>query len=93
MCTAPWTMSVRVGSKLGSLPGGPTSRTPFGMRAPTAVKRSGRFKNSTTWTHTYTSLTGLSKVRVPTLQEKLKATCGRAMLGIPLAMKHLRYHE
>mmetsp|Transcript_1928 Transcript_1928/g.7072 ORF Transcript_1928/g.7072 Transcript_1928/m.7072 type:complete len:568 (+) Transcript_1928:114-1817(+) len=30
------------------VPGGPTRRTPFGMRAPTAVKRSGRFKNSTT---------------------------------------------
>mmetsp|Transcript_11542 Transcript_11542/g.27399 ORF Transcript_11542/g.27399 Transcript_11542/m.27399 type:complete len:226 (-) Transcript_11542:597-1274(-) len=30
------------------VPGGPTRRTPLGMEAPTAVKRSGRFRNSTT---------------------------------------------
>mmetsp|Transcript_24174 Transcript_24174/g.82518 ORF Transcript_24174/g.82518 Transcript_24174/m.82518 type:complete len:580 (-) Transcript_24174:349-2088(-) len=30
------------------VPGGPTSSTPLGMRAPTAVKRSGRLRNSTT---------------------------------------------
>mmetsp|Transcript_20549 Transcript_20549/g.53751 ORF Transcript_20549/g.53751 Transcript_20549/m.53751 type:complete len:387 (-) Transcript_20549:375-1535(-) len=30
------------------VPGGPTSSTPLGMEAPTAVKRSGRFRNSTT---------------------------------------------
>ena len=29
------------------VPGGPTSRTPFGMRAPSAVKRSGCLRNST----------------------------------------------
>mmetsp|Transcript_58387 Transcript_58387/g.186138 ORF Transcript_58387/g.186138 Transcript_58387/m.186138 type:complete len:325 (-) Transcript_58387:545-1519(-) len=30
------------------VPGGPTRSTPLGMRAPTAVKRSGRLRNSTT---------------------------------------------
>ena len=30
------------------VPGGPTSNTPLGMRAPTAVKRSGSFKKVTT---------------------------------------------
>jgi hypothetical protein len=30
------------------VPGGPTSRTPLGMRAPSAANFSGYFKNSTT---------------------------------------------
>mmetsp|Transcript_2650 Transcript_2650/g.4515 ORF Transcript_2650/g.4515 Transcript_2650/m.4515 type:complete len:357 (+) Transcript_2650:1045-2115(+) len=34
-------------SRVFPVPGGPTSRQPLGMRAPTAVKRSGRFRNST----------------------------------------------
>ena len=32
------------------MPGGPTSSTPLGMRAPTAVNLSGFFRNSTTCT-------------------------------------------
>ena len=35
-------------SKVLPVPGGPTNKTPLGILAPTAVKRSGFFKKSTT---------------------------------------------
>ena len=35
-------------SRVLPVPGGPTSSTPFGTRAPSSVKRRGSFKNSTT---------------------------------------------
>mmetsp|Transcript_35703 Transcript_35703/g.43062 ORF Transcript_35703/g.43062 Transcript_35703/m.43062 type:complete len:233 (+) Transcript_35703:1283-1981(+) len=44
----PASPAIAFASRVFPVPGGPTSRTPLGMRAPTAVKRSGLFKNSTT---------------------------------------------
>lgn len=37
-------------SKVLPVPGGPTNRTPFGIRAPTSANLRGSFKNSTTST-------------------------------------------
>nr|ACR35597.1 unknown [Zea mays] len=44
----PASPAIALASKVLPVPGGPTSRTPLGMRAPTAVNLSGFFKNSTT---------------------------------------------
>mmetsp|Transcript_18452 Transcript_18452/g.46685 ORF Transcript_18452/g.46685 Transcript_18452/m.46685 type:complete len:371 (-) Transcript_18452:390-1502(-) len=43
----PASPAMALASRVLPVPGGPTSRQPLGMRAPTAVKRSGRFRNST----------------------------------------------
>mmetsp|Transcript_11925 Transcript_11925/g.32592 ORF Transcript_11925/g.32592 Transcript_11925/m.32592 type:complete len:313 (+) Transcript_11925:1308-2246(+) len=43
----PASPAIALASRVFPVPGGPTSRHPLGMRAPTAVKRSGRFRNST----------------------------------------------
>mmetsp|Transcript_1765 Transcript_1765/g.6354 ORF Transcript_1765/g.6354 Transcript_1765/m.6354 type:complete len:278 (+) Transcript_1765:1299-2132(+) len=44
----PASPAIALASKVLPVPGGPTSKTPFGIFAPTAVNRSGFFKNSTT---------------------------------------------
>lgn len=44
----PASPAMALASRVFPVPGGPTNSTPLGMRAPTAVNRSGRFKNSTT---------------------------------------------
>ncbi|KAA6419045.1 MAG: hypothetical protein FRX49_11008 [Trebouxia sp. A1-2] len=44
----PASPAMALASRVLPVPGGPTSRTPLGIRAPTAVNRSGLFKNSTT---------------------------------------------
>mmetsp|Transcript_1837 Transcript_1837/g.7236 ORF Transcript_1837/g.7236 Transcript_1837/m.7236 type:complete len:379 (-) Transcript_1837:16-1152(-) len=43
----PASPAIALASKVLPVPGGPTRRHPFGILAPTAVNRSGRFKNST----------------------------------------------
>mmetsp|Transcript_38915 Transcript_38915/g.86563 ORF Transcript_38915/g.86563 Transcript_38915/m.86563 type:complete len:232 (-) Transcript_38915:550-1245(-) len=43
----PASPAMALASRVLPVPGGPTSRQPFGMRAPTAVNLSGRFRNST----------------------------------------------
>mmetsp|Transcript_32806 Transcript_32806/g.97768 ORF Transcript_32806/g.97768 Transcript_32806/m.97768 type:complete len:206 (-) Transcript_32806:688-1305(-) len=43
----PASPAMALASRVLPVPGGPTSRQPLGIRAPTAVKRSGRFRNST----------------------------------------------
>ena len=45
--TSRWFGGLTFASRVFPVPGGPISRQPLGMRAPTAVKRSGRFRNST----------------------------------------------
>ena len=47
----PASPAMALASSVLPVPGGPTSRTPRGMRAPTEVKRSGRLRNSTTSTN------------------------------------------
>mmetsp|Transcript_10805 Transcript_10805/g.22451 ORF Transcript_10805/g.22451 Transcript_10805/m.22451 type:complete len:266 (-) Transcript_10805:469-1266(-) len=44
----PASPAMALASKVLPVPGGPTRRTPLGMRAPTAVNFSGRLRNSTT---------------------------------------------
>mmetsp|Transcript_8984 Transcript_8984/g.26915 ORF Transcript_8984/g.26915 Transcript_8984/m.26915 type:complete len:276 (+) Transcript_8984:2151-2978(+) len=44
----PASPAIALASSVLPVPGGPTSSTPLGILAPTAVKRSGRFRNSTT---------------------------------------------
>mmetsp|Transcript_6545 Transcript_6545/g.23763 ORF Transcript_6545/g.23763 Transcript_6545/m.23763 type:complete len:557 (+) Transcript_6545:137-1807(+) len=43
----PASPAIALASNVLPVPGGPTKRQPFGIFAPTAVNRSGRFKNST----------------------------------------------
>mmetsp|Transcript_8361 Transcript_8361/g.52149 ORF Transcript_8361/g.52149 Transcript_8361/m.52149 type:complete len:485 (+) Transcript_8361:2340-3794(+) len=44
----PASPAMALANKVFPVPGGPTRSTPFGILAPTAVKRSGRLRNSTT---------------------------------------------
>mmetsp|Transcript_26603 Transcript_26603/g.67577 ORF Transcript_26603/g.67577 Transcript_26603/m.67577 type:complete len:205 (+) Transcript_26603:950-1564(+) len=44
----PASPAIAFANRVFPVPGGPTSKTPFGILAPTAVNLSGRFKNDTT---------------------------------------------